>query len=322
MAHYKKKKKTFRNSWKDYFSLNHRVRRGLIVLFGLISIEILALVYLHYLPASAEKIDVGKFKKEIDEFYASGIADSTVDSDDVNHAYPGTNEFAAKNFHEKNSEKKVEVFSFNPNHLPDSAWKRLGFSEKQIHSIQNYEAKGGKFRTKEDVRKMYAIRPAEFNRIEPYIAIPETVKAVRSDSSRFHKTFLIVDIGTADSTELEKLPMVGNYLAQKISNYREKLGGFNTIDQLKEIRGMRDSTLLVIMPHVILGDSTNLRRINLNNADYNELNRHPYIDNSVANLIVNYRKQHGSFKVVEDLRKVALVDAELYRKIAPYLKVE
>jgi len=322
MSKYKKRQKTFRNTWKDYFSLHHRVRRGLIVLFGLISIEILALIYLHYLPASAEKVDVEKFRKEIDEFYASGNTDSTYERGDDKVTYARNSDFAVKNYQERKIEQKRELFSFNPNQLPDSAWKRLGFSEKQIHSIQNYEAKGGKFKTKEDVKKMYAIRPEEFNRIEPYIVIPEAAKATHHDSAASHKFFLVVDIGIADSTELEKLPMVGNYLAQKISNYREKLGGFYSISQLKEVRGMHDSSLQVIMPHVILRDSSNLRRINLNTADYSELNRHPYIDNAVANLIINYRKQHGSFREVDDLRKVALVDAELYRKIAPYLKVE
>ena len=60
----------------------------------------------------------------------------------------------------------------------------------------------------------------------------------------------------------------------------------------------------------------------MNTADYAELSMHPYIDNTVANLILSYRKQHGPFREVDDLRKVALVDGELYRKIAPYLKVE
>jgi len=77
-----------------------------------------------------------------------------------------------------------------------------------------------------------------------------------------------------------------------------------------------------MLPHVLLKDSTNLRKINLNTAGYEELNAHPYINSKIANVILAYRKQHGPFQDINDLLKVALVDAELYRKIAPYLKVE
>ena len=228
-----------------------------MVLIALISIEITVLFYLHYLPASAEKIDVTKFKKEIDEFYAanrdSGNENDTLDS------VSGSQREAPPGYKNKKEEKsKAELFAFNPNHLPAEDWKRLGFSDKQIHSIQNYESKGGKFKTKDDVKKMYAIREKEFIRIEPFIVIPEPEKEITTPAAGKAKSFLVVDIGTADSTELDKLPMIGTYLARKICNYREKLGGFYSLEQLKEVHGLRDSALMVVLPHVTLKDSTNL----------------------------------------------------------------
>ena len=323
MAKGKKKQQISRSTWKDYFSFNNRVRRGLMVLLGLISAEIIALVYLHYLPASAEKMNVEKFKSEVDAFYNSLKPDpvnSIAGSYKGNHAAPG---FIPKQDTGPEQKPEPELFAFNPNHLPVSDWKRLGFSEKQIRSIHHYEEKGGTFRTKADVKKMYAIRDDEFSRIEPYITIPEKENTAHPvPVSGKSDSFLMVDIGTADSTELDKLPMIGAYLSQKIFYYREKLGGFYSVSQLKEVKGLRDSAFLVVLPHLILKDSANLRRINLNTADYRELSGHPYISSTLANIILNYRKQHGAFSQVDDLHKVALVDGELYRKIAPYLKVE
>jgi competence protein ComEA len=313
----KKRHPGLRPSWKEYFTLSYRVKRGLMVLFSLIFIEIVLLIYLHYTPTSASKIDVEKFRLEVDAFYASKLPDLSVGYDSGAFSPPVISRMRAGN-----SGVKPELFSFNPNHLPDSGWKRLGFTEKQIRSIKNYEAKGGTFKTKADVKKMYAIRESEFERIEPFIVIPGNQKQVSNGAAQREKKFQPVDIGTADTAELVKLPQVGDYLASKIAGYRDKLGGFYSIAQLREVRGMRDSSWLVISPLIILKDSTNLRRINLNTADYSELNRHPYIDNSLANIILNYRRQHGSFMEVEDLLKVMLVDAELYRKIAPYLKVD
>jgi competence protein ComEA len=316
MAHVKKKQLNFQNSLKDYFSLSYKVKRGLMVLFVLIAAEIITLIWLHYIPDAAEPVDYTTFKKEIDAFYAASEKASEK-SDKIFKT--GDEKIISKSVHDFT---KAELFSFNPNQLPEKEWKRLGFSQKQFQSIRNYESKGGVFRTKADVKKMYAISETEFSRIAPFIDLPEEKKDEPKIFKKINKPFLIVDIGKADSTELGTLPMVGEYLAYKIHNYREKLGGFYSISQLKEVRGLRDSTYLVILPHIILEDSTNLRKINLNTATYEELNMHPYINSKIANVILAYRKQHGLFQNVSDLQKVALVDAELYRKIAPYLKVE
>ena len=43
--------------------------------------------------------------------------------------------------------------------------------------------------------------------------------------------------------------------------------------------------------------------------------------NNVAQGLVNYRKQHGTFRSVPEIRSCVLVSADLYRKIAPYLTI-
>ena len=316
MAHVKKKPLHYQNTLKDYFSLSYKVKRGLMVLFVLIAVEIGTLIWLRYYQADPEPLDFSSFKKEIDAYYA---AQEQVKISDVKKFQ----EREGESSFEKNTARKTEpeLFTFNPNRLPEKDWQRLGFSEKQIRSIKNFESKGGVFRTKADVKKMYAINEAEFNRIAPFIDLPEEKKEAVV-FKKAAKPFLTVDIGTADTVELTQLPMIGDIMAYKIFNYREKLGGFYSVTQLKEVYGLRDSTYTIIFPHVVLKDSTNLKKMNLNTAGYDELNAHPYINSKIANVILAYRKQHGPFQDIRDLQKVALVDAELYRKIAPYLKVE
>ena len=290
-----------------------------MVLFVLMAAEIFTLAWLHYLPDTSEPVDFSGFKKEIDEFYSSAENTPVLSGDGKNFTLVEGEKFSESN---SASNPKAELFPFNPNQLPEKDWRRLGFTEKQVRSIKNYESKGGDFKTISDVKKMYAISENEFNRIAPYIRLPEEKKSETPKFKITSKPFLVIDAGTADSTELSKLPMVGDYLAYKIYSYREKLGGFYSIRQLKEVHGLRDSTYNLIQPHLVLGDSTNLRKINLNTAGYDDLAKHPYINSKLANVILAYRKQHGNFGEVTDLQKVALVDAELYRKIAPYLKVE
>jgi competence protein ComEA len=302
-----------RNQWKEYLSFPRRLRNGLYVLLLIILLQIGFLLYVKYTPSTNQPADISEFQKEIDAFYTSIKNDS------------GNNNTSFVPAHSDNEVQKAELFVFNPNNLPESDWKSLGFSEKQIRVIKNYESKGGRFRTKADVKKMYCISAEEYAMIEPYINIPQQTKDTstnRPSYAKYKRPFLIVDIGTADSVELLKLPAIGSAFARRISNYREKLGGFYSINQLKEVWGLTDSIFQIIFPHVVLNDTSHLMKIDINKAGYKEFNIHPYIDGNLANAIVAYRNQHGFFHTIEDIKKVALLNGELYTKLAPYLKIE
>ena len=132
----------------------------------------------------------------------------------------------------------------------------------------------------------------------------------------------MIDIGTADSTELTLLKGIGPSFARRISIYRNKLGGFSNKEQLKEVWGFTDSLYQSLLPAILLNDTLNIKKINLNSADFNELRSHPYIGYQLANLISNYRKQHQGIKTTDEIKKLPLVNDQLYSKLAPYLKVE
>ncbi len=132
---------------------------------------------------------------------------------------------------------------------------------------------------------------------------------------------MIVDIGTADTSELIKLRGIGPSYARRIYKYRELLGGFSHKEQLLEVWGFTDSLYEAILPNITLSDPASLRKININTTDTSEF-RHPYIRKWIASGIINYHKMHGAFTKTEDVKKTSLVDDELYRKLAPYLKTE
>ena len=64
---------------------------------------------------------------------------------------------------------------------------------------------------------------------------------------------------------------------------------------------------------------TGVKKININTATIDEMKAHPYIKYSIANPIVAYRNEHGSFSKIEDIKKVMAITDEIYKKIAPYL---
>ncbi len=132
---------------------------------------------------------------------------------------------------------------------------------------------------------------------------------------------VVVNINTADSIELLKIKGVWPALAGRIVKYRKELGGFLTIEQLKEVYGLTETLYNQFKPNVTIG-STSVQKININTASVNELKMHPYIDYKVANSIFLIRKNHGMYKKVEDIKKSDLINDELFSKIAPYLKTE
>ncbi|MBI3884052.1 MAG: SDR family NAD(P)-dependent oxidoreductase [Sphingobacteriales bacterium] len=128
-----------------------------------------------------------------------------------------------------------------------------------------------------------------------------------------------IDINSADSLALIALPGIGNKLAKRITTFRDKLGGFYTTVQVSETFGLPDSTYQKIKTKLII--TTGPKQLNINTATLDELKNHPYIHYQIANSIIQYRKQHGNFTAVIDIKNSMLITEEIFNKISPYLKV-
>ena len=228
---------------------------------------------------------------------------------------------------ERSSESIAQPFYFDPNSLPPDSWKKFGIRDKTISTIQNYLRKGGHFYKAQDLSKIYGMRPDEYVRIEPYIRIPSTSRVEQQISEKFESKkeivpdrpkYTVVNINTADTSAFVVLPGIGNKLASRIVNFREKLGGFYSVDQIGETYGLADSTFQKIKPFLKL--ETNLvKKFNVNTATKDEMKTHPYIKWNLANAIVEYRNQHGNFSSLEDIKKISLITAEVFDKIKFYL---
>ncbi len=229
---------------------------------------------------------------------------------------------------------KGVLFYFDPNTLSREGWERLGIREKTIHTIQNYLSKGGKFRKSEDVQKIYGLFPDEYERIAPFIKIESQTQGLGNEPGYSNqpavgekKTFpntpkySVVEVNTADTAALIALPGIGSKLAQRIIGFRDKLGGFYSVNQIAETYGLPDSTFQKIKQYLRVS-ADEITRININTATIDELKSHPYIKWSLANPILAYRKEHGPFVKIEDLKKVMVITEDVYYKIVPYLIVQ
>jgi competence protein ComEA len=226
---------------------------------------------------------------------------------------------------------KGELFPFDPNTLDVTGWKRLGLRDKTIATIQNYLAKGGRFRQPDDIRRIYGLFPDEADRLLPYVRIKETTPTTTTTYTRKEPENIaptrpslprVVDINAADTTAYIALPGIGNKLAARIITFRDRLGGFYSIEQVGETYGLPDSTFQKIKSRLTVSPNPVLTKLNVNTLDANGLKANPYIRWNVANAIVQYRQQHGNYTSLNDLKKIALIDEQLWAKIQPYLVVE
>ena len=238
-----------------------------------------------------------------------------------------------KSSYKENATPKGELFYFDPNTLSTSDWKRLGLREKTIKTIENYLNKGGHFYKPGDLQKIYGLHIDEYERLKPYIKIESSpskpndnlvsprskdeTQPARSYTARYS----IIDINTADTTAFISLPGIGSKLAARIITFREKLGGFYSVEQIGETYGLADSTFQKIKQYLNL-DNASVKKININTATIDEMKAHPYIKYSLANPIVAYRNEHGVFSKIEDIKKVMAVTDEIYKKIALYLTIQ
>ncbi|RZL51908.1 MAG: hypothetical protein EOO93_22935 [Pedobacter sp.] len=223
-----------------------------------------------------------------------------------------------------NGSRKVTLFNFDPNSLNAEGWQSLGLSRKQAQSIVNYTNKGGKFYKAEDLQKMYTISPEMYKKLIPYVRIENQTSNYPKREFTYEKKeyvkkpLVIVDINTADSAQLDEIKGIGGTFANRILKYRERLGGFYKKEQLMEVYGL-DSTRYEEIKNQITISTVSLKVVNLNTAQFNDLKGNPYLSYKQINAIIQYRKQHGNYSSLSDLKKIAILNQQVIDKITPYI---
>jgi len=229
---------------------------------------------------------------------------------------------------------ELHPFPFNPNTISEDEWLQLGLTDRQVRSIMNYKAKGGRFYSKSDVGKLYAISEEEYAQLEPFIVLPEVArgKSTNTQSSTQggvstgsttakpveKKAIPIVDLNSVDSTTLVELPQIGPYTAVRIIELREKLGGFVDKEQLRDVKGMDEARFAAIQPYINLG-ATEIRKVDVNRDDFKTLVRHPYLSYEQVKRIFRQRETRGMIKNWAQLEALLKEEGEVNPLLEQYL---
>ncbi len=234
----------------------------------------------------------------------------------------------------KFSKTPINLQSFDPNKADSITLLHLGLKPWTVANILKYRSKGGKFYQCSDLAKIYSLEPETYETILPYCTVTIAKKkpslnkkapkswtnksssdSIAYKKKKYEKPITIVDVNTADTTEFKTLRGIGSVYAARIVKFRNSLGGFHSIKQLREIWGLEPEVIDQNLSRLTI--TPMLTRIDMN-APKDSLAAHPYIDWRIAKIIENYRLRHGEYQKPEDILKTKVISDSLFNKLKPY----
>ena len=221
----------------------------------------------------------------------------------------------------------IKVFPFDPNLATEMEFRTLGIDKNVVKNIIKFREKNGKFYKKEDLKRIYSFSEIDYLRLEKYINIADNqqftnynnspINVNESKKSKTENINLTIDVNKANINEWLELRGIGSTFAARIVEQREKLGGFASIEQIKIIHGLPDSTYRKIQPHLLISTPI-FRKISINKITIDNF-MHPYLTRKQVEILMRYRVNHGDFKKIEDLKKTGVLDDNIIEKLKPYI---
>jgi competence ComEA-like helix-hairpin-helix protein len=179
-------------------------------------------------------------------------------------------------------------------------------------------------------QKLHKDKPINFNEFDKAAALLNATEKklnIKSRSDKGHTAAFIsnklkpgetVELNTTDSAALTRVHGIGPSFAKRIVAYRKKLGGFVKKEQLKEVYGLDAEKYAEINDEIRI-DPSRVKKLDINNVDFEALRHFSYLSYKQANAIIQYRVQHGNYESLNDMRDIELLNDEILSKIAPYI---
>ena len=328
----------------DFFAIGHNEAKGVLLLIFLTILFLVSPWLYRWLRPDVVSQTTLADQRKLDSLVALMKVDGARDeqqrfSSGRNRSGGGGSRGQDQHLSEQYHEAKP--FPFDPNTVSVAGWQQLGLPRWLAERIDKYRSKGGQFRKKEDLLRIYDFPPEAYEQLEPYIQLasaakptanaytqPSFAKPANPESplpgagAPPHDRFVkppqqAFDINTADTTQLIALKGIGSKMARRIISHRDGLGGFLSADQYKDIYGMDSINLAELTLYGQI--KSPVRKTPVNTASAADLDRFPFLSRRQAEVIVNYRNQHGAYVSMESLKAVRVLDAKTIEKLTPYL---
>jgi competence protein ComEA len=313
---------------KKYFGFSTGESQGFLVLLFLLLIYAFGPSVWRWLASDNEPVVVNN-SQYIDSLQA--VIDAHTIAQDSNQTWRQNSysDYDRPDHFEKNKQGFVAktLFYFDPNTVSAEQLVTTGLPQSICERLVKYRNAGGKFYKTEDFRKLYGIHDNMYEVLAPYIRIEHAEKQphniakndINEAQPKYSRPVIKpFDINTADTATLSQIRGIGPVLAQRIVNWRQKLGGFHSAAQIEATYGLSPEVSAELLQYAII-NKANIKKIKINEV---EKLYHPKLPYHVAKAILAYRSQHGAFANADELRKVKLLDETLLNELLPYLSFD
>lgn len=311
--------------FSELFYIHKSDRQVLLALLTVAAIAIVAICLLGQDPELPEEVGVDSLQQPSAPL-RRGCADE----------YSQDRRRKAPIVYRQAEELPHERFVFDPNTADSTQLLSLGLQPWQVRNIYKFRSKGGIYRKKSDFARLYGLTAKQYCELEPYIRIsPDyqpaaTLFAKATDSTSDPQSSSprpaapakldegeTIDLNTADTVVLKRVPGIGSYFARRIATYRQRLGGFVSTDQLDEIDDFPPSAKAFFTI-----SAAPVQRLNINRLTINELKRHPYMNYYRARAIVDHRRLNGPIRDLSELSLLPEFPPEVIERLRPYVAYE
>lgn len=313
--------------FSELFYIHKSDRQVLLALLTVAAIAIVAICLLGQDPQLREEVGVDSLQQlpsaPVQRGYADGYG-------------RGERHGRTPIVYRQTDEQPHERFVFDPNTADSTQLLSLGLQPWQVKNIYKFRSKGGVYRKKSDFARLYGLTAKQYRELEPYIRIsPDyqpaaTLFAKATDSASDPQSSSprpaapakldegeTIDLNTADTAALKRVPGIGSYFARRIATYRQRLGGFVSTDQLDEIDDFPPSAKAFFTI-----SAAPVQRLNINRLTINELKRHPYMNYYRARAIVDHRRLNGPIRDLSELSLLPEFPPEVIERLRPYVAYE
>ncbi len=219
-----------------------------------------------------------------------------------------------------------KIYLFNPNFLKEGKAYRLGISAEEFDRLMAYRENGKWINSIEDFKEVTKVSDEVLNKISPYFKFPDWVIKQQNERKQRsqQKTIALTekkDLNTASAENLKQVNGIGEKLSRRILNYKNKIGGFRSNIQLKDIYGLNFSTIEAINLQFEVQTTEALERIDINKASLIQLADVPYFDYELAREVFQFIKVNDGIASFEELSKIQQFPTSKIDRIKLYLAI-
>jgi DNA uptake protein ComE-like DNA-binding protein len=262
-----------------------------------------------------------------------------------------------------------KAFPFNPNTTSLDSLLQLPIPKSIAERIDKYRRKGGNYKSKSDLQKIYGINE-HWDKIKEFVQIPNikpkakkeklnliaedrispaeqksnsrkdtTIKSEirieqliltpKAKDSVFTKSYSNppilrdeerIEINNANEYNIQLVYGIGEYYARKIMEYKEKTGGFHTLDLLYNM-GIKEELVEKIISQLTC-DPSHIKKQNINHIPYENLALIPEVGYKKATIMHRYIRNHFPLTDPEDLKKIGIFKDYQIEILLHYLSFE